>query len=125
MWVSILFIVSLALLFSSCKQTEQEHQPITAAVPPAEETQFTAFLDSLQSAGANDYQKINAIRKYVSSRVDYGSSRDSLSENYYKIPWDDFSGFRCIKLFEENRLAAKCGLTSYVLNKLYNSAGFE
>ncbi len=119
-----IFIISFSLLLFSCEEKSQQ-QPIPAPSLLTEEQQFTAFLDSLKQAGNDDYQIVNEIRRYLARKLDYGQSRDSIYETYYKMPWQDFSGFHCIKLFEENKLTSKCGLSSYVLAKLYDYAGYK
>lgn len=128
MYIKPTLLLSLCalLFFPSCKQRQeliQETTPVSAV--STEEQQFDAFVDSLKKAGATDYHIINEIRKYLAPRIDYGKSRDTLSASYYLVPWEDFSGFHCIRLFEQNKLTGKCGLTSYVLAKLYDRAGYR
>lgn len=116
-----LFCTVLFAALLACK-----HQPDKkSASLPGEEERFSFFLDSLKKENVSGYEIANHIRKYVAVRMDGGSSRNSLAENYYKIPYSDFSGFRCLELFEKDSLAGKCGLISFVLADLYSSAGYE
>jgi hypothetical protein len=117
------FLCAFSLLLCySCKERQPAEPSLNVA---AEEELFSVFLDSLNNIKATDYERITAIRRYVAVRVDVGHSRDSLSENYYKIPWNEFSAFHCLELSGKDSLGAACGLTSYILSKLYNKAGYE
>lgn len=120
-----LLLVFCSVLFFSCLEKQKSKQHESVAMVSNQEKQFVSFLDSLKQKGADDYQITNEIRRYLALRLDYGKSRDSLSESYHKMPWEKFSGFHCIELFEQNKLTGKCGLTSYVLAKLYDFAGYE
>ncbi len=115
-----LFILLLISLFAlACHQKQNN----AVAAPTTEEEKFNQFLDSLRQAGSSELNTANEIRNYLAKRIDMGASRDSLDFNYYKIPWSELSAFHCIELFERDELAARCGLTSYILAKLYNHAG--
>ncbi|MDZ4847045.1 MAG: hypothetical protein SH857_16050 [Chitinophagales bacterium] len=120
----LLFVFCLLFVFS-CKEHQQSAQIESVALVSSEEKFFVSFLDSLKQTGANDYQVVNEIRKYLALKLDHGESLDSLALNYYKMPWKELSGFHCLELFEKNTLTAKCGLTSYVLAKLYDYAGYQ
>lgn len=110
-----------AALVIACR----EKATAPAVAHNAAEEHFDLFLDSLKNSGSTQMQTANEIRRYLAERIDLGESKDSLSENYYKIPWSDFSPFRCLELFQQNTLTAKCGLTSYILAKLYTHAGLK
>lgn len=122
----LLFFFIALLFFFSCKHKKytNEETAATATELPAEK-KFTSFVDSLKRAENTDYQIVNEIRKYLAQRLDYGKSRDSLSETYHKIPWEKLSVFHCIELFEQNKLTGKCGFSSYLLAKLYDKAGYQ
>lgn len=114
---------SIVLICLSAFACHQE-QKVPVATPLTEEEKFNQFLDSLRQSGSSELNTANEIRNYLAERIDMGASRDSLDFNYYKIPWSELSAFHCIELFERDKLAARCGLTSYILAKLYNHAGF-
>lgn len=93
--------------------------------PLTQEERFSRFLDSLHQSGITVIDMVNEMRRYVSRSIDLGQSQDSLAYNYHKIPWEQLSPFYCLQLFEQDSLTAKCGLTSYILAKLYHHAGFD
>ncbi len=115
------FCSAAILLCNSCGQTPKDNADSTGS----EEKQFGQFLDSLKQAGVSDLDKTNEIRKYLAQRIDLGQSKDSLAFNYHQIPYDSLSVFHCLELFQENNLTAKCGLSSYLLSKLLENAGYE
>lgn len=120
MRLRVLCTILFATLLACKSQSDKKSVSL-----PSEEERFSFYLDSLKKQNVPDYEIVNYIRKYVSVRMDGGSSRDALAENYYKIPYDSFSGFRCLELFQKDSLAGKCGLISFVLADLYSFAGYE
>jgi len=114
------FLLFIVLGANSCSH---ETKPGSALL--SEEEKFNRIVDSLKNAGDTRIQIANEIRRYLAGVIDIGKSRHHLESNYYKIHWKDLSPFRCIELFKRDSLTAKCGLSSYILAKLYEHAGFE
>lgn len=106
-------------LFAGC-QKKLRHN---GSASPTEQEAFDLFLDSLRKSKASEFEEIDAIRKYLARRIDLGKSLDSLADNYFKAAVEDISPFRCMELFEQNKLTARCAFTSHILARLYKYAG--
>lgn len=120
------FFIIAVLSFSFLKTGSAQTGSVSEQKPPdIQKEKFQTFLDSLKRADATDIATVNEIRKYLAAQIDIGQSKDKLFETYYKIPWDSLSAFACLDLFGKNKLTAKCGLTSYLLSKLYAYAGYK
>lgn len=108
-------------IFVSCKPAVTDK---TNSTVNDEEEEFDKFLDSLHRFAVSDYEIADQIRKYLSVRLNRKIPDDSISRYYNQTPFENIEPFECLSLMKSGSLAGNCGLSSFLLAKLYVHAGY-
>jgi hypothetical protein len=83
-----------------------------------------AVMDSTLKKLNTDLKKTTFIRKYIARFVTNGETINDKCNNYYKTD-SSFNLAEFFHLFSVDSGAAKCGLTSYILAKVYEHYGYK
>lgn len=80
-------------------------------------------LDDTLKQCTNDWQKTTILREFVAHHADSGAGTPDVDELYAE--WYNFSVPTFFTLFDQDKASAKCGVTSHVLQKLYEMYDYK